>query len=52
MVEEAVVPAGFGMSSLCVEWLGEFNALAFMAQLSRLPMPEGRVKIRLEVERV
>ena len=52
VVEEAIVPADFGMSSLCVEWLGEFNALAFMAQLSRLPMPEGRVKIRLEVERV
>lgn len=50
-VKETVTPADFGMSSLCAEWLGEFNALAFMAQLSRLPMPEGRVKIRLEVEK-
>ena len=47
--EEPVVPA-FGMSAMRVEWCGEFNALAFMEQLSRLPMPEGRVKIRLEVE--
>ena len=47
--EDSVAPA-FGMKSLCAEWCGEFNALAFMAQLSRLPVPEGRVKIRLEVE--
>lgn len=47
--EEPGVPT-FGMSAMRVEWCGEFNALAFMAQLSRLPMPEGLVKIRLEVE--
>ncbi len=43
--------AAFGMRSLCVEWCGEFNALAFMEQLSRLVLPDGKVKIRLEVEK-
>lgn len=49
-VEEEAPAADFGMTHMAVEWCGEFNALAFMAQLVKFHMPEGRVKIRLEVE--
>lgn len=44
-------PATFGIGAFHVEWCGEFDAAAFMAQLSKLPIPSGRVKIRLEVAR-
>ena len=49
--EEPVAPA-FDMSKLCVEWCGEFDPIAFVDQLKRLVLPNGEVKIRLEVERV
>lgn len=39
----------FGMGAVTVEWCGEFNAAAFMQQLARLPLPTGRVRIKLEV---
>ena len=42
-------PADFGMGAISVEWSGEFNATAFIAQLTKLPLPDGRVKIHLEV---
>lgn len=43
------VERDFGMSAITAEWCGEFDAAAFMVQLSKLPIPSGRVRIRLEV---
>lgn len=39
----------FGMAMLSAEWVGEFTAAEFIEQLARLPIPTGRVKIRVEV---
>lgn len=41
--------ASFEMATFAVEWCGEFSGKAFIEQLSRLPIPTGRVKIHLEV---
>lgn len=43
------VERDFGMAAFTAEWCGEFDAAAFMVQLSKLPIPGGRVRIRLEV---
>lgn len=37
------------MSDLAATFSGEFNSVKFMLWLSKLPMPEGNVKIRIEV---
>ena len=42
-------PTSFEMATFTVEWQGEFSGKAFIEQLSRLPLPTGRVKIHLEV---
>lgn len=49
--ETVAEPAAFGIGAFHIEWYGEFDAAAFVAQLSKLPIPGGRVKIRLEVAR-
>lgn len=48
-VELNAEPACFDMAAFAVEWRGEFSGKAFIEQLSRLPIPTGTVKIRLEV---
>lgn len=47
--EEQPEPASFEVATFTVEWQGEFSGKAFIEQLSRLPLPTGRVKIHLEV---
>ena len=37
------------MSDLAATFTGEFDAMKFMTWLSKLPMPTGNVKIRIEV---
>ena len=40
---------GFDMNRLAVEFAGEFDAENFLRYLSNFPMPQGRVRIRMEV---
>lgn len=40
---------GFDLSHLIVEFTGEFSPANFLHYLSRFPMPQGRVHIRMEV---
>lgn len=49
--EETEAPA-FGMDHLTVEWRGVFSAKDFIYQLCKLPLPDGEVKIHLEVSKV
>lgn len=51
-VEPEADPAAFDMSKLSVEWVGDFDGAAFVAQLTRLPIPWGRVRIKVEVEKL
>ncbi len=39
----------FGVTELAATFVGEFNATTFLNWLARLPMPEGKVKIRVDV---
>ena len=49
---ENIEPAAFNMAAISAEWVGEFNAREFIEQLASVPIPAGKVKIRLEVVRV
>lgn len=40
---------GFDMNRLIVDFTGEFAPESFLRYLSRFPMPQGRVRIRMEV---
>ena len=40
---------GFDLSHLIVEFTGEFSPANFLHYLSRFPMPQGRVRIHMEV---
>lgn len=42
-------PDGFDLSHLTVDFTGEFDPENFLHYLSRFPMPQGRVRIRMEV---
>lgn len=49
---EPVESSAFAVAKLAIEWEGELDGPAFVAQLTRLPLPVGRVKIKMEVEKL
>lgn len=49
---EEPAASAFNMAKLAVEWEGELDGMALMAQLAKLPLPGGRVRIKLEVEQI
>ena len=52
VVEGPAKAAALDMARLVVEWEGELDGVSLMAQLAKLPLPAGRLRIKLEVERV
>ena len=47
--QSAMQTVPFEVSEMAATFVGEFDALKFMGWLSKLPMPGGSVKIRVEV---
>ena len=50
--QSAMQAVPFEVSDMSATFVGEFDALKFMGWLSRLPMPGGNVKIRVDVTKV